>query len=116
MNLIWNTCNRGSWCSFLSVNLDHSHFNGLEGVYIIWQGGGPIIKVGQGLIRNRLSAHREDRAVTSYGNLFVTWAAIPSKSTRDGVERFLGDRLKPRVGDVFPNVVPIEVNLPWSYQ
>jgi len=115
MRLIWKTCNKGSWCSFLSVNLDHTHFNGLEGVYIIWQGGGPIIRVGQGIIRERLSAHREDKAITSCGNLFVTWAAIPFQSNRDGIERYLATRLKPRTGNEFPNVDPIIVNLPWSY-
>ena len=117
MDLTWNTCgNKKFWCSFLSVNLNHAHFNRMKGVYIIWQGGGPIIRIGQGIIRDRLSAHRKDEAITSYGNLFVTWVAVSSSFSRDGVERYLADRLSPIVGDGFPNVVPIEVNLPWPYQ
>lgn len=121
MDLIWNTCNNGSWCSFLSINLDHLHFNNLEGVYIIWQGKGPVVRIGQGIIRDKLFGHRNDRAVISYSNLFVTWATVPSKPIRDGVERYLVNQLKPLVRDVSPDVspdvsldvVPIEVNLPW---
>lgn len=113
MNLIWNKCVKGIWCNFLSVNLDNAHFNNLEGVYIIWQGGGPIIRIGQGIIRDRLFAHREDKEITAYSNLFVTWTAISSQPSRDGVERYLANRLKPRVGNMFPSVNPIMINLPW---
>lgn len=118
MNVHWNTCgDNGSWCGFLSVNLAHSHFNNLEGVYIIWQGGGPVIRVGQGIIRERIFNHRSDKKITSYNNLFVTWADIPSKDDRLGIERYLGTRLGPRIGDLFPqNAPPIVVNLPWPYQ
>lgn len=115
MNLTWGTCgNNGSWCGFLIVNLDHSYFDMKEGVYIIWQAKGPIVRVGQGIIRDRLSAHRNDETIISYSNLFVTWASVPAQY-RDGVERYLADRLKPRFGDIFPDVTPVEVNLPWSY-
>lgn len=115
MNLTWGTCgNNGSWCVFSIVNLAHSHFDGKEGVYIIWQGKGPVIRVGQGVIRDRLSEHRNDKAIIAYHNLFVTWAAVPAQH-RDGIERYLANRLNPSVGAAFPNVEPIEVNLPWSY-
>lgn len=115
-NLLWNTCDKGSWCSLLSVNIDHSHFNNMEGVYIIWQGGGQIIKVGQGTIKDRLYTHRKDPAITLYNNLFVTWATVPIQSDRGGIERYLGNILSPRVGVEFPDTTPIEVNLPWQYK
>jgi len=115
MNLTWGTCgDSGSWCDFLTVNLDHSYFDMRKGVYIIWKAKGPVIKIGQGIIKDRLSVHRNDEAIISYNNLFVTWASV-SVQNRDGVERYLADRLKPRLGDIFPDVVPIKVNLPWSY-
>lgn len=115
MNLLWGTCgDNGSWCGFLAVNLAHSYFDGKEGVYIIWQGKGPIIKVGQGNLRDRLSAHRREQEIIVFDNLFVTWAVVPAQN-RDGVECYLANRLNPRIGRVFPNVVPIEVNLPWPY-
>lgn len=116
MNLIWGTCgDNGSWCGFLTVNLAHPHFDNKEGVYIIWQGKGAIIRVGQGVIRDRLSEHRKDTTISAYNNLFVTWASVPSQY-RDGVERYLANRLNPVVGERFPKVTaPSEVNLPWLY-
>lgn len=114
-NLNWNTCgNQGSWCGFLSVDLGHSHFDGMEGVYIIWQGNGPIIKVGQGTVKDRLASHRNDRRITAYDNLYATWANVSAKY-RDGIERYLADRLRPRVGDTYPDANPIAVNLPWPF-
>lgn len=38
MNLIWNKWGGDKWCPFLTVNLDHSLFQSVEGVYIIWHG------------------------------------------------------------------------------
>jgi len=98
---------------FQNVDLSHSHFNDMEGVYIIWQGSGPIVRVGQGIVKNRIASHRNDREVTTYSNLYITWAKVPT-TYRDGVERYLANRLNPRVGDAFPDVDPIAVNLPWA--
>lgn len=111
--LNWNTCgNSGNWCGFFSVDLNHSHFMGMEGVYVIWQGNGPIIKIGQGTVKDRLASHRNDKRITAYDNLYATWASVPAKY-RDGVEKYLADRLKPKVGDAYPDTNPIIVNLPW---
>jgi len=99
----------------MGVNLNHNHFDNMEGVYIIWQAGGPVIRVGQGIIRDRLSTHRRDTAITAYPNLYVTWAPVLSPY-RDGIERYLADILKPKVGDAFPYVNPIQVFLPWPWQ
>lgn len=116
MNLNWGTCgDNGSWCGFLTVNLEHTYFNGKEGVYIIWQSKGPVIRVGQGVIKDRLAEHRRDGSITAYNNLFVTWAVVPVFQRND-VERFLAEKLNPVVGERFP--IPnssIAVNLPFKW-
>jgi hypothetical protein len=35
---------------------------------------------------------------------------------RNGVERYLANTLRPIVGSAFPDVPPIEVNLPWVWR
>lgn len=111
MKLNWLKCQRDVWCSFQRVDL-----NGIrtEGVYVIWKPGNPsrVIRVGQGIIADRLSAHRIDPQITQYGNdLLVTWASVAA-AYRDGVELYLAQRYSPLVGDRFPVAVPVPVNLP----
>ena len=98
------------------MDLAHASFDALAGVYVIWHGGqNPRwVRVGKGMIRDRLTAHRADSAVLAYGKfgtLFVSWAEVPT-ACRDGVESFLAESLKPLVGDRFPDCDPIPVNLP----
>jgi len=116
MPLTWGTCSDDhSWCGFLNLNINHPSFEGRQGVYIIWQAKGPIIRVGQGIIRDRIQAHRSDPSITAYPNLYLTWATVPS-GQMDGVERFLAERLHPAVGERFPaQAAAIPVNLPWPY-
>lgn len=112
MTVYWGKCNpNDSWCSLKNLNLDHEVFNDLNGVYIIWSGN-EVIRLGSGIIRNRLKEHRENPEITVYPNLFVTWAKV-NGNQMEGVEKFLADRLNPKVGDRFPDRTPIEVNLPW---
>ena len=120
MNLFWNQCKGDAWCKLATVNLEHEHFDGMEGVYVIWHGWlgddePATVYVGQGEIRNRLLKHRKDPEVQEYRHhtLFATWAEV-DRGSRDGVERYLADRLNPKVGDHHPDVAPIEVNLPWD--
>jgi len=110
----WGKCEGGGWCSFKGVDLSSNYFNNLSGVYIIWQGKGRVIRVGQGDIRDRLTKHREDSEINVYNNLFVTWAEVGNNFV-DGVERYLGNVLSPKVGSIFPDTIPIKVNLPWSW-
>jgi len=116
MVLEWIKCEGNQWCNFLNVNLGHSHFTGLGGVYIIWHGGQTpwTVYVGQGLIAERLTAHRQEKEILQYSpsGLFVTWAKV-NANERDGVELFLSEKLQPRVGHRYPAVGPISVNLPW---
>jgi len=116
MNVEWNKCKGNEWCPLNTVDLEHSHFEGLEGVYIIWHAGAnpATVRVGQGVIRDRLAAHRKDEDIQAYSNLglYATWASV-AVTYRDGVEAFLAEHLNPKVGDRFPDREPIEVNLPW---
>lgn len=115
MKVTWGRCERGNWCPLNTVNLDHSVFQDLRGVYIIWYNGssGRTVRLGQGIIKDRLAAHREDRNVQAYAKntLYVTWAAVDATS-RDGVEAYLAEQLNPLVGERFPDRTPIAVNLP----
>ena len=115
MTVDWTKCNGNIWCKF-NVDLSSSHFNHMTGVYVIWHGGDNprTVRVGQGFIRDRIEAHRTDPEVQAYNDLglYVTWARIPVNSL-DGVEAFLAQELDPIVGQQFPNVYPIQVNLPW---
>ena len=116
MTVDWTKCNGNVWCKLNEVDLSSSHFNHMIGVYIIWHGGDNprTVRVGQGFIRDRLQEHRLDPKVQRYASfgLYATWARVP-RSDLDGVEVFLAQHLKPLVGEKFPNVPPIPVNLPW---
>lgn len=87
----------------------------MQGVYVIWQANGPVVRVGQGNIRDRLAAHRQDEDINRYASLHVTWAPV-SVFHRGGVERYLANVLRPVVGEAFPNVTPTPVLLPWPWQ
>jgi hypothetical protein len=88
----------------------------MEGVYVIWHGGQSpaTIRMGQGVIRDRLQAHRNDSGVQAYAHLrlYVTWASVLARD-RDGVEAYLAQQLQPLIGERFPQRLPIPVNLPW---
>jgi len=124
-NLHWAKCQNDAWCKLNSVDLQHGHLNGVEGVYVIWHypsqdllrpsslGEPRVVYVGQGNIRERLSAHRSDDRIQSVGSctLYVTWAEVDAVK-RDGVEAYLGDKLRPSDGEKFPDATPIPVNSP----
>jgi hypothetical protein len=114
--VFWVKDTANQWLELQTFDL--STVNALAaGVYVIWHVGHPgrVVKVGQGFIYDRLTAHRNDASITAYsrfGQLCVTWAIVPAVQ-RDGVERYLGDYYKPLVGDRFPDAAPIAVNLPF---
>lgn len=116
MNLSWTHC-EGGYCDLINLNLEHGHFNGKEGVYVIWRSGQnpAVVRLGQGIVKDRLGKHRVDPAILRQkgdGKLHATWAEVPTYQ-RDGVEKFLANALNPIVGDAFPQATPIPVNLPW---
>ncbi len=118
MNLNWIKCQGDVWGPLNTVSLSHSHFDSMDGVYIIWHGSSnpKTVRVGQGNIRSRLESHRKDPDVQAYAHLglYVTWASVPEGS-RDGVEVYLAQQLNPIVGERFPDAtpIPVNVNLPW---
>jgi hypothetical protein len=109
----WVKSTTDTWLPFETVNLDNVTEIGL---YVIWHGGNNpwTVRVGQGDIAARLYVHQSDQSVLKYkanGPLMVTWAAVPKKADRDGIERFLANHYGPLVGDAWPDVTPIPVNL-----
>ena len=116
LQLNWTKCQEDVWCKLNSVNLDHSHFNYMEGVYIIWHGGlnPAVVYVGQGVIKDRLTEHRDNSQIQQFAqmDLYATWANVV-ESYRDGVEAYLADVWKPKVGSHHPAATPIAVNSPW---
>ena len=113
LNIVWGTCgDDGHWCNFKNLNLDSDSFKSKKGVYIIWSAGDTVVRVGSGLIKDRIADHRDNPDITSYKNLLVTWAKV-NENQMQGVEKFLADTYDPEVGERFPDRTPISVNLPW---
>ena len=113
LNLSWKRCGDDAhYCALKTLELHNLTY---RGVYVIWMTElrAQVIRVGQGIIADRLGAHRNDPEILAYGDLRVTWASVPERYL-DGVERYLADTWHPRVGDVFPKVAPIAVNPPFA--
>ncbi len=112
MRVHWNKCGDGDWCNLFDLELNHAHFNGLGGVYVIWRASdGRVVYVGSGEIAARLMEHRRATWATTQGALLATWTPIP-EGQRAGVERFLAHQFNPLEGKAYPAVAPITVNLP----
>ena len=122
MNVSWIKCNNDNWCRLKTVNLDNVT---TRGVYTIGHQSSATIHtvyVGQGDVAERLEDHRSgdnetSKAILEYeekGTLYATWASI-GVLDRDGVERYVADKLKPLVGSRHPDVDSIEVNLPQGW-
>lgn len=88
----------------------------MHGVYIIWHGGAKpwAVYVGQGNIKDRIAKHRKNPEIQQYAylDLYVTWATV-HEYYRDGVEAYLADTWKPKVGKRHSQADPIAVNSPW---
>ena len=89
-----------------------------DGVYIIKRGGfilaDQTVYVGKGDISSRLRVRNSDPRVTQYRagfGLYFTWTNL-AHFYQEGVERYLADTLNPLVGERYPDVTPIPVNLP----
>ena len=115
LNVNWIKCENDVWCSLQDLDTSAISYL-LSGIYIIWHGGDPakVVRVGQGLIQDRLREHKDDHEILGYarnGTLYVTWAYV-SQAQQDGIERFLADHYYPLIGERFPVANPIAVNLP----
>jgi hypothetical protein len=114
-NVTWAQPAPQSWYKLKGT--DFSPLGKALGVYTVWHDGNPgkYVRLGQGVLAARLAVHQTEPAVLKYeaiGVLRVTWAIVPTASDRDRIERYLAETLKPLVGDRFPDVVPLAVNLP----
>ena len=114
--LEWNKCKAGTWCTLSELDLDHEHFDDMEGVYVIWYGKeSPVaLRVGYGYVRNCLANERNDKEVWAYGQqheLYVTWGKVGRKFC-GGVVRYVADALQPELESSSPDVEPIEVSIP----
>jgi hypothetical protein len=118
LTLHWNRCQGDTWCKLNKVNLDHAHFNDMDGVYVIWHGGSAAatVFVGSGQIRSALIEQRKNVQTQAFNSLglFVTWARV-TKEQQDSVVAFLNKVLKPKVVNSVFHLAPAEsqVNLPW---
>lgn len=90
-----------------------------RGVYIIWgfkvENQNEVIRVGQGNIKERLSEHRDNpEIVDGYEKyeIIATWAKI-KQNYFDGVEKWMGETLRPRVCERLPVADMIIVDLPY---
>lgn len=115
MKVNWGTCkDDGAWCGLHTVDLSHPTFN-KEGIYIIWEKAGRILRVGKGQLRDKIIQEKQNPAILVKNRPLVTWTAIESKD-RSGVERYLVEHLTPVIPSKLTDAPPIEVNLPWPYQ
>ncbi len=103
------------WYHLHKVQLEHSHFDDLEGVYVIWHLGPQpaVVHVGQGVIRNELAASRNDPDIQAYSEfgLFVTWTKVAPRYL-DNVEAYLVRQYKPKLWGDRDEAEPIPVELP----
>ena len=103
-----------------TVPLSDQYFDDLAGIYIIYylkDGYVYTVYVGQGIIKDRLSAHRNDNRIQAYSSnmLYTAWASTSIRNW-DGIEKHLHDRLQPIVRELSPNANAISTNLPAVYQ
>lgn len=113
----WSQDQGGTWCTLSEVELEHTSFDGVEGVYIIWHRDQEslTLRVGQGPIRERLTQERKNGRLLAYGlsKLAVTWAQV-NPLHREAVVSYLSTTLKPKFGESYPGKEKIQVNLPWT--
>lgn len=115
-HLHWMKSIDNKWLNFNQLDLTHIH---AVGVYIIWHGGEnpQIVRVGQGNIASRLTAHRMNHQImrfASRGPLMVTWAEIPEPARRDGIESYLVQQFSPLIRDRVTEAPPIAARSPFA--
>lgn len=116
MTLTWIKCQGNAWCRLNNVNLQHQHFDGVNGVFVIWHGGGTpwTVLIGHGEIRSELASCRTNKQVQSFLNLdlFVTWSIVPADQ-QIAVVGSLANKLKPKIPPPQTTFDEVQVNLPW---
>lgn len=117
LNLNWDECRGSKRHNLLTLDLYHKRFNTAEGVFVVWHEDRrpETVSVGQGFLRDRLALLRHDPDVLAFKprTLYVAWAPVVADH-RPGVQNFLVERLKPKLGKTIPKIRPVRVNLPWE--
>jgi hypothetical protein len=113
----WQKCKRGGWCCLSELDLAHSHFDDMAGVYVIWYDDqNPVcLRVGQGFIRDCLVEELHDQDIQAHKQkqeLFVTWAKV-GPTFCGCVVKYMIEALKPALHCTCPDTEAIAVNLPW---
>jgi hypothetical protein len=113
LKLDWQFHPYGGWWSFDDLDAAQVAWRDIFGIYIVAANDGRTIRLGQGDVVPRLRVHKNDRSICnpSFGSLWITCASV-GRMCVSGVERFLANELSPVVGEAFPDVGPIPVNLP----
>jgi hypothetical protein len=115
MKVSWYRCGMNNeFCLLDKVNLNLPMFDDKNGVYIIWSNNVKrVLKIGSGQIRERLMEHINNPEILIYKDLYVTWTFVEGEQML-GIEKYLGDLYEPIIGDRFPDVTPVVVNLPFG--
>ncbi len=118
LNLQWGKCRAylvDEWCRLLDLDTGRMDLSSMEGVYMIWYGGGSpaVLKVGQGVVKNFLREAKIDAAILAYAThgLYASWARVPANQ-REGVALYLTEQLKPSLGGESGSAEAVQVNLP----
>ena len=117
LTVYWNTF---QWSVYNTMSIHQNIFYVPKGIYIIWYidtFGSPItVYVGQGNIKQRLRQHRLNSAIRihNFKGLYVSWVPIAFQYQRNGIEKYLGETLRPLVGSDYPIAIRRNVNLPWD--
>lgn len=116
MALQWYKCKGGVWCDLFQLDLEHEYLQGIEGVYVIWSGidNKSTLKIGSGMIAQKLMKETQDLAVQAFSHLgvYVSWAEV-SSFKRDGYMVYLFNELNPKLPVQVPTAIPFKINLPW---
>lgn len=118
LKAIWlkNTRNN-EWFDFLRLNLDSTYFQqGKKGVFMIWNAGGRVIKIGSGNLLDQLKNLKSNPLILDYsknGPLKISWVAVNGVLKEEqmaGVEAFLQTSYSPALGEK-SHAAPIPINL-----
>ena len=105
------------WPDLTTLNLEDPRFDEAQGVFIVFHGGEQpgIVCVGEGRLREQLKTVAHDARVLAFekSHLYVAWAKA-KEDERLGIEKYLSQRLMPKVSGESADVEPISVNLPWK--
>lgn len=113
----WEKCALDKWAHLKTLDLTSPSLveNGMYnlGVYIIWsETEKRVIRVGSGHVAQRLDDHLKNSEILKHEELLVTFAIIKEREEVLSIETYLGYIYDPVVGDRFPDVGPLPVNLP----